>query len=63
MYYVPNFVSQEEADLLWQQVFHELITKDSWNMIGRTCLQVYAAPRPKWTQLAHRRLQNWGMLL
>lgn len=25
--------------------------------------QVYAAPRPKWTQLTHRRLQNWGMLV
>ncbi|XP_043223344.1 alpha-ketoglutarate-dependent dioxygenase alkB homolog 6-like isoform X2 [Amphibalanus amphitrite] len=23
---------------------------------------VYAAPRPRWTQLAHRRLQNWGGL-
>ena len=24
--------------------------------------RVYAAPRPRWTQLAHRRLQNWGGL-
>lgn len=29
VYYVPNFVSQEEADLLWQQVLHELITNSS----------------------------------
>jgi len=21
---------------------------------------VYSVPKPKWTQLAHRRLQNWG---
>jgi len=24
--------------------------------------RVYAAPKPRWTQLAHRRLQNWGGL-
>ena len=39
----------------------ECVTKAS-RYLGflMTCIQVYAAPRPKWTQLAHRRLQNWG---
>ena len=26
------------------------------------CARVYAAPRPRWTQLAHRRIRNWGGL-
>ncbi|XP_037071174.1 alpha-ketoglutarate-dependent dioxygenase alkB homolog 6-like [Pollicipes pollicipes] len=29
---------------------------------SRLLEHVYAAPRPRWTQLAHRRLQNWGGL-
>lgn len=40
VYYVPNFISEEEEK--------------------RIIDRVYSAPKPKWTQLTHRRLQNWG---
>ncbi|XP_032083184.1 alpha-ketoglutarate-dependent dioxygenase alkB homolog 6 [Thamnophis elegans] len=41
-YYIPDFISEEEEQYLWQQI--------------------YNAPKPKWTQLSGRRLQNWGGL-
>ncbi|XP_018012674.1 alpha-ketoglutarate-dependent dioxygenase alkB homolog 6-like, partial [Hyalella azteca] len=40
VYYLSNFLTQDEESKLWQGV--------------------YAAPKPKWTVLSHRRLQNWG---
>ena len=42
VYYVPNFISEEE----------ELYFLN----------QVEAAPKPKWTHLSNRSLQNWGNL-
>ncbi|XP_041468463.1 alpha-ketoglutarate-dependent dioxygenase alkB homolog 6-like isoform X1 [Lytechinus variegatus] len=42
VYYIPNFVTEEEGKYLLNQV--------------------YTAPKPKWTQLSNRRLQNWGGL-
>lgn len=42
IYYIPDFINQEEEEYLLRQV--------------------YAAPKPKWTQLSNRRLQNWGGL-
>ncbi|XP_002740837.1 putative RNA/DNA demethylase ALKBH6 [Saccoglossus kowalevskii] len=35
----------------------EFITKQEEQFLIN---QVYAVPKPKWTQLSHRRLQNWG---
>ena len=35
----------------------EFITKETE---GNLLAQVAAAPKPKWTQLSNRRLQNWG---
>lgn len=37
----------------------EFITKEQEETLLK---QIYAAPKPKWTQLSHRRLQNWGGL-
>uniref|UniRef100_A0A0B6ZVS7 Fe2OG dioxygenase domain-containing protein n=1 Tax=Arion vulgaris TaxID=1028688 RepID=A0A0B6ZVS7_9EUPU len=42
IFYVPNFISKDEEELLLNKV--------------------YSAPKPKWTQLSHRKLQNWGGL-
>ncbi|XP_038623180.1 alpha-ketoglutarate-dependent dioxygenase alkB homolog 6 isoform X1 [Tachyglossus aculeatus] len=42
IYYMPDFVSEEEEEYLLRQV--------------------YNAPKPKWTQLSGRKLQNWGGL-
>ncbi|XP_016049711.1 alpha-ketoglutarate-dependent dioxygenase alkB homolog 6 isoform X1 [Erinaceus europaeus] len=42
IYYVPDFISNEEEEYLLRQVFN--------------------APKPKWTQLSGRKLQNWGGL-
>ncbi|KAK3883994.1 hypothetical protein Pcinc_011721 [Petrolisthes cinctipes] len=35
----------------------EFITKEEEQKVTQ---QVYSAPKPKWKELAHRRLQNWG---
>jgi alkylated DNA repair protein alkB family protein 6 len=43
LYYIPNYLSGDEADALWRHI--------------------YAAPKPKWTVLKNRRLQNWGGVL
>ncbi|KAG8237252.1 hypothetical protein J437_LFUL011280 [Ladona fulva] len=40
IYYIPNFVNDEEEKLLLNKI--------------------YNVPKPKWTQLSNRRLQNWG---
>ncbi|XP_020833202.1 putative RNA/DNA demethylase ALKBH6 isoform X2 [Phascolarctos cinereus] len=42
IYYVPDFISEQEETQLLRQV--------------------YEAPKPKWTQLSGRKLQNWGGL-
>ncbi|XP_056652066.1 alpha-ketoglutarate-dependent dioxygenase alkB homolog 6 isoform X4 [Monodelphis domestica] len=42
IYYVPDFISEQEETKLLRQV--------------------YEAPKPKWTQLSGRKLQNWGGL-
>lgn len=42
VYYIPDFISEQEEAYLQQQV--------------------YRSPKPKWTQLSGRRLQNWGGL-
>ncbi|KAM9851026.1 alpha-ketoglutarate-dependent dioxygenase alkB homolog 6 [Aulostomus maculatus] len=42
VYYIPDFISEDEESFLLQQV--------------------YKSPKPKWTQLSGRRLQNWGGL-
>lgn len=42
VYYIPDFLSEQEETYLQQQV--------------------YKSPKPKWTQLSGRRLQNWGGL-
>jgi alkylated DNA repair protein alkB family protein 6 len=42
IYYIPNFISEEEEDFLIENISN--------------------APKPKWTQLKNRRLQNWGGL-
>ena len=40
IYYIPDFITEEEETALLHHVS--------------------AAPKPKWTQLSNRRLQNWG---
>ncbi|RFU81857.1 alkylated dna repair alkb like 6 [Trichoderma arundinaceum] len=47
-YYLPNFISEDEERLILDKVAFATMTSI-----------IAAAPRPRWKQLTHRRLQTW----
>lgn len=56
IFYIPNFISQDEERLLLEKVRQKALTSSP-------NIQIYTAPKPKWVQLKNRRLQNWGGIL
>lgn len=64
VYYIPDFVSKEEEQILLEKVrlfITQLGSTGRYKQrFGWTyCDQIACAPKPRWKQLSHRRLQIW----
>ncbi|KAH7328526.1 hypothetical protein B0I35DRAFT_473222 [Stachybotrys elegans] len=50
-YYIPNFITHDEECMILDKVGSPTLTTAS--------VLIAAAPKPRWKQLTHRRLQTW----
>ena len=60
VFYVPDFISEAEEVRRTSQVTNTASILSIDQLQASLLASIARTPGPRWTQLANRRLQNWG---